>query len=209
MGVSKLTQSFHATSLAGVWESTFSWDKVMADLKAKKILSADNRSDPKNAIFETDNKQIYMDSKNRLLQVNTPKSVGTTANANSKNLQVGALAVKSSSVDCAVALVSLDNKEIVKSSRMVMTFATDAVLKSSKFSINRKQFLAFGKPPVLIKTGKLAIEIKTNVKNFVIYPLKMTGERMKKIPSTLENGVLKFAVDNSKTPALYYEIVAE
>jgi hypothetical protein len=150
-----------------------------------------------------------MDSKNRLLQVNTPKSVGTTANANSKDLQVGALAVKSSSVDCAVALVSLDNKEIVKSSRMVMTFATDAVLKSSKFSIKQKQFLAFGKPPVLIKTGKLAIEIKTNVKNFVIYPLKMTGERMKKIPSTFENGVLKFAVDNSKTPALYYEIVAE
>ena len=32
---------------------------------------------------------------------------------------------------------------------------------------------------------------------------------MKKIPSKLENGVLKFAVDNHKTPALYFEIVAE
>ena len=208
-GVSKLTQSFHATSLAGVWESTFSWDEVMADLKKKKILTADNRSDPKNAIFETDNKQIYMDSKNRLLQVNTPKSVGTTVNANSKDLQVGVLAVKSSSVDASVALVSLDNKKLENSSRLILTFATDAVLKSSKFSINRKHFLDFGKPPVLIKTGKLNVEIKTNGKSFVIYPLKMTGERMKKIPSKLENGVLKFAVDNHKTPALYFEIVAE
>ena len=209
MGVSKLTASFHATGLAGVWESTFSWDKVMADLKAKGILSADNRTDPKNEIYETDNKQIYMDSKNRLLQVNTPKSVGTTVNPDSKDLQVGVLTVKSANVCGAVALVSLDNIALENSKNLILTFATDSVLKHEKYSHSRKQLLEFGKPPVLIETGKIEVEVKTNGKNFVVYPLKINGERMEKIPSQLENGILKFVADNRKTPALYFEIVAE
>ena len=209
MGVSKVSSSFHATELAGVWESTFSWDGVMADLKAKGILSADNRTDPKNEIYETDNKQIYMDSKNRLLQVNTTKSVGTTVNVGSKDLQVGTLTVKSANVNGAVALVSLDNIALEDSKKLILTFATDSVLKHEKYSDSRKQLLEFGKPPVLIAIGKIDVEIKTNGKNFVVYPLKMNGERMAKIPSTLENGVLKVSIDNSKTPSLYFEIVCE
>ena len=206
-GVSKVSASFHATELAGVWESTFSWDSVMADLKAKGILSADNRTDPKNAIFESDNKQIYMDSKNRLLQVNTTKSVGTTVNTDSKNLKVGAMTIKSANVNGAVALVSLDNIALEDSKNLILTFATDAVLKHEKYSITRRQLLAFGKPPVLIATGKIDVEIKTNGKNFAVYPLKMNGERMAEMPSKLENGVLKISIDNSKTPTTYFEIV--
>ena len=205
-GISRVRQSFHASSVDSVWHSKFSWDKVMADLKEKKILSPDNRSDPKNAVFESDTKQIYMDSKNRLLQVNTPKSVGTTIDANSKNLRVGSLMVKSSNVDGAVALVSLDNKEIVNSSKMVLTFATDSVWEKSKFSVSRKQVLQYIPSPVLIKIGKIDVMIKTNGKNFAVYPLKMNGERMAEIPVKVENGILKLSIDNSKTPTLYFEI---
>ena len=178
----------------------------MADLKAKGILSADNRTDPKKAIFETDNKQIYMDSKNRLLQVNTPKSVGTTVNPDSKNLQVGAMTIKSANVCAAVALVSLDNIALENSKKLILTFATDNVLKSEKYSITRKYLLEYGKPPVLIATGKIEVEIKTNGKNFAVYPLKMNGERMAEIPAKVENGILKLSIDNSKTPTLYFEI---
>ena len=208
-GISRVRQSFHASSVDSVWSSKFNWDSVMADLKAKGILSADNRSDPKNAIFESDTKQIYMDSKNRMLQVNTPKSVGTIVNVGSKNLQVGALSVKSADIDGAVALVSIDNKNIADSSKMVLTFATDSVWSQSKFSVSRKQILEYKVSPVLIKIGRIEVEIKTNGKNFAVYPLKMNGERMAEMPSKLENGVLKLSIDNSKTPSLYFEIVAK
>ena len=204
-----MRNTFNASTVADVWQSTFSWDNVMADLKAKGILTADNRTDPKNEIFETDNKQIYMDCKKRLLQVNTPKSVGTTVNPDSKNLRVGSLFVKSANVNASVVLVAIDNKKLEDSSRLVLTFATDVVLKSSKYSISRTQLLDFGKPPILLETGKIEVAIKTNGKSFTVYPLKMTGERMKPIESKLENGVLKFTADNRKTPAVYFEIVEE
>ena len=208
-GVSRLRNTINASTVAEVWQSTFSWDKVMADLKAKRIITANNRTDPKNEIFETDNKQIYMDCKNRILQVNTPKSVGTIVNPDSKNLLVGSLFVKSANVNASVALVAIDNKKIENSSRLVLTFATDVVLKSSKYSISRTQLLDYGKPPILLETGKIEVAIKTNGKSFTVYPLKMNGERMKPIESTLKNGALRFAVDNRKTPAVYFEIVGE
>ena len=202
-----------STNASEIGESggDFDWKPVMAELRQKGILPKDNRSDPEKGIFESDTGEIYLDCASRLIEVNTPKLCGAVVNPDTKNLKVGALEVRSSSARACVAAVALDNVELAKSKRIMLTLSTDVVYKSSKFSINRDQLFDFGKPPILLEVCKLSAAIDSNGAEFDVYPLKMSGERIEsaKFTARAVNGKIPISVDTAKIPVVYFELVAK
>ncbi len=187
----------------------FSGSKFAKVLREKGILSKDNITDPDKRIYQTDTGEITMRSNEYLVKVVTPKTEAVAMRATTKNEKLGNLTVKSMTANAAFALSSLDNKPLVESDRLVLTIATDTAMKGSGLSKNRLYVTGWGKMPVLIETGKFSAELKVDPsKKFVIYPLKLTGERMAKLPLENKNGILKLDVDTTKHTAVFFEIEA-
>jgi len=81
--------------------------------------------------------------------------------------------------------------------------------------------ITVGKPPIIVRTGRLSAEFKLpeqgffsrlfRPKNYAVYALKLNGERAEKLPLGIADGALKIELDTSKLkePAVFYEIVAE
>lgn len=130
--------------------------------------------------------------------------------ASHKNERLGRLTVKSSTANAAIAVSALDNKPIADSDRLVLTYNTDAVMKNFGVSKNRLYVTAWGEMPVLIETGRLSAELKLSPnKKYSVYPLKLNGERLEKLPVENAGGTLKLYIDTSKHVAVFFEIVAD
>lgn len=205
-GASEVEADLNFANIGKAFGSNFKAGDIIADLKKRGILPQDNISDPANGVFQTDTGEITMDIKKRRLSVITPKSVAAVLNA-SEGAKLGAFEVKSMSLDSAVALVSLDDKPLDKSDRMVLVVSTDALPSGVGLSCSRKKLTAWGKPSMILQTGKLSAELKVEAgKKFVLYPLKLTGERLAEIPCENADGVLKIELDTSKHPAVFFEL---
>lgn len=96
-------------------------------------------------------------------------------NASDKSRKLGALTVNSTTVDGVVAVVSIDDKPLAESSRMVLAISTDNVPTNVGLSSTRLKINAWGKAPILIQTGKFSLELKVSEKReFEVWQLKMS-----------------------------------
>jgi len=181
-------------------------------MRAAGILSKDNISDPKNGVFQSDTGEITMCANESLLKVSTPKSEAVTLLAG-KSENVGALRVKSSSVDAAVAVCSVDNKPLRKSSRLLLIYSTDDANSGAEYSADGSMLLKAGKLPVLMRAGVLEVEIETGATaKFALYPLHSDGTRREPLPIEVVGGTAKIRIDTSKLkngPTPFFEIVAQ
>ena len=185
-------------------------DEMEKILRKNGILSADNQTDAKNRIFQTDTKEITMRSKEKLVKVVTPKTEAITMLKSTKNEKLGNLTIKSVSTDVAIALSSLDNKPLDKSDKLILTIATDTAMSGFGVSKNRLYVTGWGKMPVIIETGKFFAELNVDPnKKFTMYSLKMNGERIEEIPLEVKNGKLILDVNTTKHTAVFFEIVAK
>jgi len=113
---------------------------------------------------------------------------------------------------------------------MVVIFNTDNIATNFKVSSNRTVLMGQGTAPVLMQTGKVSAAFKvptekktfiTRIKNlftgksetpnFSLYALKITGERMEKIPLKIRDGVMDIEIDTSKLKEFspFFELVSE
>lgn len=184
-------------------------DDFVATLKDKGILDKSNISNPSELIFQSDTGEITMYGKKREMTVITPKSVVAIVNENSKLMQLGELTINSFNRKGTIGVVSIDNKPLAESSRMVLAIATDNVPSDVELSASRRKLGQWGKLPILIETGQLSATLKVSDKKYTVYPLKISGERLDAIPIENSNGTLKLDIDTSKNPSMYFEIVAE
>lgn len=179
-------------------------------LRAEGVLPPDNITDPANGVYQSDTGEITLRVKDKLLKVSTPKTEAVVMRASHKNERLGRLTVKSSTANAAIAVSALDNKPIADSDRLVLTYNTDAVMKNFGVSKNRLYVTAWGEMPVLIETGRLSAELKLSPnKKYSVYPLKLNGERLEKLPVENAGGTLKLDIDTSKHVAVFFEIVAD
>ena len=184
-------------------------------LRERKILSADNISDPANGVFQTDTGEITMRSKEKLLKVVTPRTEAIAMSANKGEL-LNNLNVLSTSVDGCIALSAIDGKSIAESSRLLLIYSTDAQNTGTVYAPQGKNALKLlknGLSPVRLKVGKLdALAKLLPNKKFVMYPLHSNGERREKIELERVDGAVKIALDTSKLkngPTVFFEIIAE
>jgi len=185
-------------------------DEMEKILRKNGILTADNKTDAKNRIFQTDTKEITMRSNEKLVKVVTPKTEAITMLKSTKNEKLGNMTIKSVSTDVAIALSSLDNKSLNQSDKLILTIATDTAMSGFGVSKNRLYVTGWGKMPVVIETGKFFAELKVDGnKKYTMYSLKMNGERIDEIPLEVKDGKLILDVDTTKHTAVFFEIVAK
>ncbi len=181
-------------------------------MRKRGILGEDNKTNIKKGIFHTDTEQIYMNVKKKFIKIKTPKSELIATNSGKKS-KLDNLRLISSSTPASVGVMSLDGKDIEKSSRLMLCYATQEANSGMMASFDQKNLFSEGSYPVLLKTGKLKATLRLDSsKKYTLYPLALSGERRAPIPTSFEDGELRIEIDTATLPngaTTMFEIVSE
>ncbi len=193
--------------------SKFSLDAAVKTMKDKGILPESNISEPSKGIFQSDTGEITMRTKENLLKILTARSEAVTLE-NDKGESVGQLEVIKTSTRALVSVSSVDKDKALKDSkRIVLVYATEVANTGLELSYDRVTLVNLGTQPVLMKTGKLEVNLKnSNAEKLSLYALGFDGSRREKLPVKAESGVLKISIDTSLLkdgPTSFFELVAE
>ena len=214
VGASRTIISRQSTRTGVSVGETFDIAAFVELLRRKKILPPENITDVKNGIYQSQNGEITMRQKEELVKAVTLGTEAVSLRSSTKNEKLGRLEVVSTSVDAAVAVTSVDGKNLSRSERMVLIYNTDNIAKDFKVSKEYIYIVSKGKHPVLMRVGKLSAKLKLpdTAKKYNLYSLKITGERAEKIPvSVSADGVMDIEIDTAKTKEIspFFEIAAD
>lgn len=198
--------------------SKFSIADFAATLKTKGILPSSNLSNPAKGVFQSETGQITLRSNEQLVKVITPLSEGVSLLANRAEA-LDCLRIKGSSLPAAIAAISIDKKNLLSSSRIVLIYNTEMAFTGMELgkedpANQRQQMFSQGKMPVLMRTGKLMATLKCeNASKMSLYSLGMDGSRKEKLPLSVEvDGVLTIEIDTAilkEGPTPFFELAAE
>ena len=156
-------------------QNAFSAPAVVSALKASGVLTKDNATDPAKGIWESDTKELLMDTSNLTFRVNTPRTqlfAGPKgASGRTDRLATGVLPVNAS-----VALTSLDGLPLGESRRQMLVVNTRAVNSGVMFLADEKRMATSGTTPVTLQTGVFDIAVKGPIPQ-AVYPLAIDGRR--------------------------------
>ena len=191
-------------------DDSFSWKKTLDLLKAKKIITPDNISDPVNGVFQSDTKEITMRTRESLIKAVTPKTEAVTM-LKKRSETLDTLKVLSSSEDALIALTSLDGLPLKNTAHMMLVYSTHMANKNMVLDGKRETLVKLGETRSLMKTGTLDIEFKTSADKIICYPLEINGTRRTPMEFVPRNGVVRIMIDTSVlkegvTP--FFELVA-
>ena len=212
----------------GAGDKKFDMSETAQTLREKGILPKENITDPKKGIFQSDTGEITMRAKEELVKVVTAKTEAVALKHATTNEKLGRATVISTSVPAAFAVVSVDDRPLSRSERMVLVYNTDDISTDFGVSTDRSTLISRGKLPILMQVGKLSAELKLpeggdsfvkkitslfdgEKKSYSLYSLKINGERAEKLPAEIKDGVMKIEIDTSKTKEIspFFEIVKE
>jgi hypothetical protein len=192
--------------------TTTTWQNIYEKLNSANILAADNRTSPTGDFFESDTGQIFINPPIRRMTVITPKTEAVVFE-NFTPLRLNSMSIENADVPAMVAISSLDNKEIAKSSRLLLIIATDAINSGSKFQNGRIQLMELGTLPVLLQATDITMNIRHEYpEGFSLYALSMTGERRERLELQRNNDNLSLRInlsDLKNGPTTYFELVKE
>ncbi len=190
----------------------FDLQEFVEKMKTKNVLPRENRSNPKEGVFESDTSQILMKTKEKFLSVTTPRTVGAAMKAGGR-ADLGVMRVESTDVDSVVALCSVDGKPLEQSSRMLLIFSTDNANTGEMFTPDGITLLKAGTLPILMRVGKLSIELSlAGGKDFEIYPLHSNGARRAPLKMRKNGNKWSANIDTSLLPdgvTPFFEIAAK
>ncbi len=183
----------------------------VAGLRKAGILTPANRTDAEKGIFESETGEICADVQKNTLTIDTPKFQSAVLKE-SKPVKLSDLSVESVSTPCTIAAISLENeKSIADSKHLLVVVGTVFAAENAVFSTeNFGAELDVGDMQQVMRAGQFRFSLKNGAKGLPsVYALNMSGSRECKIPVTLRNGRVEFALDTCKleygTP--YFEVV--
>lgn len=123
----------------------------------------------------------------------------------------GKIDLRGASVTCdtdfaVVAMSSLTDDAICHSDNILLTTVGRA--QNTDFKYDNELMTDYGKPPVLVESIQAEIAIETDVKGLVVWAISPEGFYIGLVPSTYEDGKLKFKV-GEVSQSMYYLIVKE
>jgi len=170
----------------------------------------------------SDTGELYRSWKKCYGTVDTPKSKAVYGRLD----QIGEIALSGMKVNCkndyaVIALSSLNNSlDLTKTDSILLTavgkventnmqqsLAPEAVQKNDGLP-PYMQMDDFGKPPILCEVIEAEIELETERSNMVVWAVNAEGVFIGNVPTTYENGKLRFTLGD-KYPSIYYLIQAE
>ena len=105
-----------------------------------------------------------------------------------------------------IALSSLTDAPLSASDNILLTTVGRAENTDAKFC--KDQLMDYGKAPVLVEVIDAEIAMKTERDDLVVWAISPEGFYIGTVPTTYENGVMKFHVGD-KAQSMYYLIVKE
>ncbi|MFA6960780.1 MAG: beta-galactosidase [Opitutaceae bacterium] len=181
-------------------------------LRSIGVLSADNRTNPEAGIFETDTRQLLVDSKNKIISVDTPRSQGVALPEDAAPVTLSTLHVENQGPSATFFVGSLDNAPLTSSERMLIIAVGDAVNTGAVFAdASRKELRALGTLPVLAKPLHATLTMKRGAANQpapTLWGLSFNGERIKKLPVRVQDNLWVIKLDATQDLSLgnYYEL---
>ncbi len=110
-----------------------------------------------------------------------------------------------------VSISSLDEQAVSKSSRLLLTFLTDAQNTGMEFSADKKVLEQHGRLPVKILHGNLSVSMNHD-KALKLYALNLRGDRIKELPTQYKDHKISFHLDNQIKewgPVVFFELASE
>ena len=190
---------------------SFSIDVLIQRLKAQGILPKFNQTNAEQLVFQSDTGEITLRAKEHLLKIVTPKSEIICMEAN-KPEPLGQMTVNSTSTAACIALISVDNQPLTISKRMVVIYSTIVVNDDMTLSPDRRTNIRTGRPPALLRCGKLQLQLAHPANGLKLFALGFNGERHQQLPVTEQNGKADISIDTASLqdgPAIFFELVAE
>jgi len=185
--------------------------EIVDKLRKKGILKTENITNVNKNIYQSDTEEILLNIDKGTMSVVTPRLEGAIVKEN-KSVILKQLEIKECSTPASVTVVSLeDQKKLDKASRLLLIFSTHAVGKNTVFA-SRKQnrLIEPGTFPMLMKTGALVVNLKTDQHNKPkVYALNLDGTRECEIPISFSEGLLSLSLNTSnlKFATPYFEII--
>ncbi|MDD3154175.1 MAG: hypothetical protein PHS41_04850 [Victivallaceae bacterium] len=146
-----------------------------------------------------------------LLLIDAPKccvAAGALSSMQSSGRSLQGISLQTSARFASFSLTSLDNKNLSRSKRMLITFVGDARNRSAKFSGDKH--LEWGSSPVVAEplTAVLIFERIPAEAAYKLYSLDpLTGQRVREIRSRTATGKKEFLLDTGSHRTIFYELI--
>lgn len=184
---------------------------IVKTLRDKNILPSGNRTDIEKGIYQSETGEITTDVKDGTMSVITPRLEGAIVKEDQR-VKLDKLTIEKCSTPACVTAIALDeNQTLSNASRALLVFSTHAVGANTVFATRKmNRVIEAGTFPMLMKTGELAVTIKTSqTQTPKVYALDMDGTRQEEIPAKIKDAALSISLNTAKlqysTP--YFEIV--
>jgi len=183
-------------------------DGVLALMKQKGMLAADNLSVGSKGIFQADTGELTMRTQEETLLVKTPRTEGAALKAG-QSAKLAALASVKTSTAAAIAASSLDGASLGESRRILLVYSTDALNTGFEASDDRVTLIKQGVLPVLMQTGVLDLELRTKKSAAKLTALGLDGLPTEEVGVRVEGGVVKIRLDTAALkngPTPFFEL---
>ena len=198
---------------AGTAPKTFSMENFVRRLRQDGVLGPDNRTDPRNGVYQSETGELLIDGLNKTLSVITPRTEAVCAAPANKNVRYGRLRILEQSEEGCVAVTSVDGKPLATSGRMVFLWITREANTGMKTSDDDKILEDAGTTPLLLKTGRVRVVLDCEAaKRWSLHMLDYSGERLEQLSVERRSDGIAFVVDTSATkaaPTPFFELVSE
>ena len=179
--------------------------EVVCDYSFDKF--AENKEIEMEPVTKSDTGELLIDRRNNFGTINTDmtKCAYGFLGKNGK-LELSGVSIACETDFATVALSSLSDKKITESDNILLT----AVGRAENTGMKTKgdAMLDIGKPPVCVEVIKAQIEIETPNSDMQVWAISPEGFYIGTVPTSYENGKLKFTVGNT-SQSMYYLIVKE
>jgi len=189
------------------------WVSRVDALRKNGLLGKDNMTDPVEGIYQSDTRQIVMDSQRKRLTVITPNTEAVVFDM-PEPITLNNLQIEQADSPALVSVSSMDGQPLQASKRMLVILATDARNSGMRFSdAAETTLLDLGKKPVLIRTAVVKLKLKTqNAAQLKVFSNTLRGKRGDAIPVVQEADGISFILDTAKLshgPTTYFEITGQ
>lgn len=185
--------------------------ELLTHLRKSGAIKPENRSNGSSR-FETSTGEIYLDSARTFMEINTPRLQGICGLAGT-SVNLPDFSIQKMSTDGNLAVVSVDGmKPLRESGRMVLVYATNVLNSGMEFTgPEMVTLIRIGKVPALLRRGAFTVTLKNrNASKLRLYPLDMSGRRLKEIaPDSVNGESVTFSADTGRDGAAIYFEIAE
>ncbi|MCK6490075.1 MAG: hypothetical protein L6R48_17445 [Planctomycetes bacterium] len=197
---------------AGMAEGSGDPVRLLALLRSRGVLEADNPSDPLHGLWQSPDGSMRWERENQWFQLLTARLAGGCFTRRTSG-EVGPLRVERVTVPGTVAAAALDGRALGDSRRVLLVYATDALNSGMVFAAeDRTTLVDPGKAPVLVEAGALTARLaNANAATLHAWALGFDGARRQELPLVREDGAVRLAYDMAALPepAFFVELAVE